>query len=115
MSENLTVGTMQQPDPSSPPMAGNPHSWLTAARAPAPIPRDSGKRGRRGVPRKRDLSDAEQTTLVLVAKGYSDRECAEMQFRSHHTIKDRVRAILLKLDVHTRVEAAVWAAKQGLV
>jgi DNA-binding NarL/FixJ family response regulator len=34
---------------------------------------------------------------------------------THHTVRDHVRKLCRTLEVDRRVEAAVWAAKQGLV
>ncbi len=57
----------------------------------------------------------QRETLVLCAKGRTDKEIGLVLGCSHRTIEHRMGVIRQKLGVDTRVEAAVWAAKQGLV
>jgi two-component system, NarL family, nitrate/nitrite response regulator NarL len=61
------------------------------------------------------LSDRDRTLLVFIAKGLSDREIGALMGLTHHTVRDHVRKLCRTLEVDRRVEAAVWAAKQGLV
>lgn len=54
-------------------------------------------------------------SLLLCGKGMSDKEIAKEQNCSHRTVEHRMNVVRRKLDVETRIEAAVWAAKQGLL
>ena len=61
------------------------------------------------------LTDREEEVLRLVATGLPNREIASILFVAESTIKTHVEHILGKLGVSDRVQAAVWAARQGLV
>lgn len=61
------------------------------------------------------LSDRELTTLKLLAEGKSNNQIADEMHVSIHTIKAYVGSILQKLMVNDRVQAAVIAAKAGIV
>jgi DNA-binding CsgD family transcriptional regulator len=60
------------------------------------------------------LSSRELEVLRLVADGRSNREIGDLLFISEKTAGRHVSNIFLKLDVHTRAEAARVAAEQGL-
>ena len=53
-------------------------------------------------------------TLELICERRTNSEIAEMLFISPHTVKGHVSAILIKLGVANRVQAAVYAARHGL-
>ncbi len=59
------------------------------------------------------LTKREREVLLLVGKGYSNHEIGRLLKLSRYTVAFHVRRILMRLDVQTRVEAAVWAAKEG--
>ncbi|GAA1896063.1 response regulator [Asanoa iriomotensis] len=61
------------------------------------------------------LSAREAEVLTLVARGRSNNEIAEALFLSLGTVKTHVSAILTKLDLRDRVQAAVFAYESGLV
>lgn len=61
------------------------------------------------------LTERERAILVQVALGKANREIAESMIVSIGTVKDDMSAILGKLDVGTRVEAALIAQQAGLV
>jgi DNA-binding NarL/FixJ family response regulator len=61
------------------------------------------------------LSDREREVLALVGHGLSNQAIAERLFLSVPTVKEHVRAILLKLGVENRVRAAVVAHQAGLL
>lgn len=61
------------------------------------------------------LTDREQEVLRLLATGLSNREIATILFVAESTVKTHVEHIIGKLSVSDRVQAAVWAARQGLV
>lgn len=61
------------------------------------------------------LSDRELQVLKLVAQGMSNREVAEQLFISENTVKNHVRNILEKLQLHSRMEAVVYAVREKLL
>lgn len=61
------------------------------------------------------LSRRETQVLQLLATGLSNREIAAILFVAESTIKTHVEHIIGKVGVSDRVQAAVWAARQGLV
>lgn len=61
-----------------------------------------------------DLTPRESEILCLLAEGQSNKLIARNLGISDGTVKLHVKAILRKLDVHSRVEAAVIAVEQQL-
>ena len=61
------------------------------------------------------LTPAERQSLVYLAKGFSAIESARLRNVSVMTQRTLIRNVYVKLDVDSIAEAAVWAAKQGLV
>ncbi|MHC5907900.1 response regulator [Streptomyces sp. S6] len=61
------------------------------------------------------LSDREREVLVLVAEGLSNAEIGTRIHLSAGTVKDHVSAILTKLRVGSRVQAALLAQRAGLL
>ena len=61
------------------------------------------------------LTDREREVLVLMADGLSNTEIAGRLFVSVGTVKDHVSAILAKLEVGSRVQAALLAQRTGLL
>ena len=53
--------------------------------------------------------------LVLVAEGLSNAEIGARLYLGAGTVKDRVSAILAKLSVTSRVQAALAAQRAGLL
>lgn len=66
-------------------------------------------------PRDDGLTERETEILRLVAQGHDNREIGERLFVSASTVKTHVSAILDKLGVENRVQAAVWAVRHGIV
>lgn len=61
-----------------------------------------------------DLTPRESEILGLLAEGQSNKAIARNLGISDGTVKLHVKAILRKLGVHSRVEAAVIAVEQGM-
>jgi DNA-binding NarL/FixJ family response regulator len=63
----------------------------------------------------RSLSERERQILALLARGYSNRRIAEACYLSLNTVRTHVQNVLVKLGVHSKLEAAALAVRQGLV
>jgi len=61
-----------------------------------------------------DLTPRETEILCLLAEGQSNKLIARNLGISDGTVKLHVKAILRKLNIHSRVEAAVMAVEHGL-
>ena len=61
------------------------------------------------------LTDRELEVLRLVAKGLNNREVAKELFISENTVKNHVRNILEKLQLHSRMEAIMYAMREKLL
>jgi len=61
------------------------------------------------------LTERELEVLKLVAKGLSNREIGGELFIAENTVKNHVRNILEKLQLHTRMEAVVFAMREKLL
>ncbi len=61
------------------------------------------------------LSDREREILRLLAAGKDNAEIGRELFISPSTVKNHISAILAKLGVHNRIQAAVYAVRRGLV
>ncbi|MEI8168075.1 MAG: response regulator transcription factor [Rhodoferax sp.] len=71
---------------------------LTQGKAPNPL---------------QELTDREREILALIGTGLTNREIGEKIFLSEKTIKHYVTNILQKLQVRSRVEAALLASRQN--
>lgn len=80
----------------SPSLAAEMLVSLTAKRAPDPL---------------QELTEREQEILRLIGTGLTNREIGERIFLSEKTIKHYVTNILQKLQVRSRVEAALVASR----
>ena len=69
--------------------------------------------GRDRMPAPR-LTDRELQVLKLVARGLNNRELARELFISENTVKNHVRNILEKLQLHSRMEAVFYAVREKL-
>jgi DNA-binding NarL/FixJ family response regulator len=61
------------------------------------------------------LSERERQVLVLVAEGLSNADIGARLYVSGATVKDHVSAILTKLEVTSRVQAALAAQRAGIL
>ncbi len=69
---------------------------------------------RQQVPTPR-LTERELEVLRLVAQGLNNREIAKRLFISENTVKNHVRNILEKLQLHSRMEAVMYAVREKLL
>ena len=61
------------------------------------------------------LTERELEILDLVAQGRLNREIAERLVISVNTVRNHIRNILEKLQMHSRMEAAMYAVRQRLI
>ncbi|MFY7951493.1 MAG: response regulator [Armatimonadaceae bacterium] len=61
------------------------------------------------------LTKREEEVLRLVSTGLNNREIGAVLFIGEGTVKTHVEHIIGKLGVSDRVQAAVWAARKGLI
>jgi len=61
------------------------------------------------------LTERELEVLKLVARGMANRDIAKALFISENTVKNHVRNILEKLQLHSRMEAAMYAVREKLL
>jgi len=61
------------------------------------------------------LTDREIQVLKLVARGMNNRDIAKELFISENTVKNHVRNILEKLQIHSRMEAVMIAVREKLI
>ena len=69
------------------------------------------------IPERFGMRMSSRTTsgAVLVAKGHNNRVIAGELFISENTVKNHVRNILEKLQLHSRMEAVMFAVKEKLL
>ena len=61
------------------------------------------------------LSPREQQILTLLTAGWSNRRIAQECFLSVNTVRTHVQNVLVKLGVHSKLEAAAFAVRHGIV
>jgi DNA-binding NarL/FixJ family response regulator len=68
-----------------------------------------------GTPTTVVLTQRETQVLSLLALGMRIQDIAREINISDHTVRDHVKAIYSKLNISSRAEAAIEAARRGLV
>jgi DNA-binding NarL/FixJ family response regulator len=81
-----------------------------AATAPLPIGRDH-----HAELLLRGLSERERQIVALLLRGYSNRRIAESCHLSVNTVRTHVQNVLVKLGVHSKLEAVALAMGRGLM
>lgn len=61
------------------------------------------------------LTRREKDVLILLVKGHTNKEMADIMFISEKTVKNHLTSIFRKLGVKDRTQAAVYALKNNLV
>jgi DNA-binding NarL/FixJ family response regulator len=107
-----------------------PHETIAAVRAvargeallhPTLVGRVMAEFGRLSTQRAADnavfaeLTEREREVLTEIGRGKRNKEIADALFISEKTVKNHISNIFSKLEVNTRAEAALLAARQGLV
>jgi DNA-binding NarL/FixJ family response regulator len=77
--------------------------------------RDAGASEREAVPVRTELSDRETQVLRLIAAGKDNSQIAADLFISPKTVKNHISNILMKLQINNRIQAAVFAVRNGIV
>jgi DNA-binding NarL/FixJ family response regulator len=98
------VGALQAIDRGEPPLSPTIAKRLLRVFSQTPVtPKDSR------------LTQRELETLALIAKGLRLSEVAEQLGVTRHTVAGYVKTIYRKLNVSSRAEAALEAARMGLI
>ena len=107
------VAEGREPPPAPAPAPAAP----AAAPAPAPAPpvRVVAAHDDHAALLLRSLSVRERQILTLLARGYSNRRIAESCYLSINTVRTHVQNVLIKLGVHSKLEAVALAVRHGLV
>jgi two-component system NarL family response regulator len=61
------------------------------------------------------LTDRELEVLKLVAKGLANRDIAKQLYISENTVKNHIRNILEKLQLHSRIQAVAYALREKIL
>jgi DNA-binding NarL/FixJ family response regulator len=104
------VAEGREPPPA--PVAADPEPEPPAAAAPV---RPVAGRDDHAALLLRSLSMRERQILTLLARGYSNRRIAESCYLSINTVRTHVQNVLIKLGVHSKLEAVALAVQRGLV
>jgi DNA-binding NarL/FixJ family response regulator len=99
-------------EPPAAPVAAAPEPEPAAAVAPVQV---LASRDGHAELLLRSLSERERQILRLLARGYSNRRIAESCYLSINTVRTHVQNVLIKLGVHSKLEAVALAVGRGLV
>ena len=80
----------------------------------ATLARRDGEERAQELPAPR-LTEREMQVLKLVARGMNNRDIAKELLISENTVKNHVRNILEKLQIHSRMEAVMVAVREKLI
>ena len=68
-----------------------------------------------GRPHSEELTIEDLRLLLLLAEGHPAETIARILCTSGRTLRRRIRAVCDEIGVRTPIEAAVWAARRGLI
>ncbi len=77
--------------------------------------RVGGRNGATGRRPPAGLTNRELTVIALIGSGLSNKQIAARLFISGNTVKTYIRTAYRKIEVRSRIHAAMWAMEQGLV
>jgi two-component system NarL family response regulator len=80
----------------------------------AALARRDGREPPQQVPAPK-LTEREMQVLKLMARGMNNRDIAKELYISDNTVKNHVRNILEKLQIHSRMEAVMVAVREKLI
>jgi len=78
------------------------------------IVKDAVARGGPAVLYSVRMTDREREVIDLIAEGLSNREIADRLHVTPHTVKSHVRNVMEKLMLHTRLQIAAYAHRDGM-
>jgi DNA-binding NarL/FixJ family response regulator len=81
----------------------------------AQIAREAGVQERAHVAEDVRMTRREREVIVLIGEGLSNKEIAQRLNIATHTVKSHVRNVMEKLELHTRLQIAAHAHREGLV
>ncbi len=76
---------------------------------------EPGGRRKKKLAGREGLSQRELDVIKLMARGYNNRQLADLLFISEHTVKVHIRNIFRKIGVADRTNAVLWAIENGVV
>jgi DNA-binding NarL/FixJ family response regulator len=77
------------------------------------IARDAVTRGRPAALASVRMTPREREVINLIAEGLSNKEIAGRLHIATHTVKSHVRNVMEKLMLHTRLQIAAYAHRDG--
>jgi DNA-binding NarL/FixJ family response regulator len=57
----------------------------------------------------------ETEVLRLIAQGYTNQEIADRLIVSKSTVANHIQNVMIKLNMHQRIQLALYAVKAGLI
>jgi DNA-binding NarL/FixJ family response regulator len=78
------------------------------------IAREAVARGRPDALDSVRMTPREREVVNLISEGLSNKEIAGRLHIATHTVKSHVRNVLVKLTLHTRLEIAAYARREGV-
>jgi DNA-binding NarL/FixJ family response regulator len=97
------------------PVAEKLVDWKIGQTSQMPASGKNGQAGQPSAPPLSSLTDRELAVLQLVIDGHTNQEIGLVLGISDKTVEKHLREVFTKLGVASRVEAAVYAVRQGLV
>jgi len=115
----VILGSTARTEPhheETPSRAGSDHATTTTTtsdREDGAIPTNIGQSLALGL--TAHLSDREQQVLLCVARGQTNKTIARSCSITEATVKAHIKAILRKISLRNRTQAAIWAVENGFL